>query len=251
MYWWNASKLAEDLREGRVDEKERFKYFLATIVAWILAVQLLPFSGGAFGAEGLISAAVNLAMAVLGIGLCYRVNKSGDNTDFIGRTICMGWPIGIRFVAVISAFFLGLGCIQSLHSVSLGPAAFRSAIADNFQRMWNMYFRSAWLGILIILPYYSSICGYLAVISDAPRVEILFQGRKTEWTSGKVLLGILGGIGLFIIVVITIFAETWISSFVGEVLANVLTYLPLAVVWLILVGPDFLRLWRSSQKRPG
>jgi hypothetical protein len=29
MYWWNVSKLAEDLREGRVEEKERFKYYFA------------------------------------------------------------------------------------------------------------------------------------------------------------------------------------------------------------------------------
>ena len=29
MYWWNVSQLAQDFQEGRVEEKERFKYYLA------------------------------------------------------------------------------------------------------------------------------------------------------------------------------------------------------------------------------
>ncbi len=37
MYWLNVSKLAEDLREGRVDERERFKYYLATFAALVLS----------------------------------------------------------------------------------------------------------------------------------------------------------------------------------------------------------------------
>ncbi|HTY21555.1 MAG TPA: hypothetical protein VMC85_00370 [Desulfomonilaceae bacterium] len=65
MYWWNASKLAEDLREGRVAEKERFKYFLATFVAWSIVVQLFFFAGGTFSIDGLISSAIILAAMVI------------------------------------------------------------------------------------------------------------------------------------------------------------------------------------------
>lgn len=52
MYWWKTSKLVEDLREGRVDEKERFKYFMATLVAWNVAAQAFLYSGF-FSAEGI------------------------------------------------------------------------------------------------------------------------------------------------------------------------------------------------------
>ena len=40
MYWLSVSKLAEDLREGRVDQKEQFKYYLATFILWNIFVQL-------------------------------------------------------------------------------------------------------------------------------------------------------------------------------------------------------------------
>lgn len=32
MYWWNMSKLADDLREGKLTEDERLKYYLATFL---------------------------------------------------------------------------------------------------------------------------------------------------------------------------------------------------------------------------
>jgi hypothetical protein len=42
MYWWNASKPAEDSREGRVDDKERSNYSLATCVVWSIVALTLP-----------------------------------------------------------------------------------------------------------------------------------------------------------------------------------------------------------------
>lgn len=69
MYWWNAQKLTEDLREGRVDEKERFKYFLATFIA----LNILVYSGNAFSLEDLVSTGLSLAVIVIGTILCYRV----------------------------------------------------------------------------------------------------------------------------------------------------------------------------------
>ena len=38
MYWWNISKLEEDLRERRVDEKERFKDSLANLIGFELVI---------------------------------------------------------------------------------------------------------------------------------------------------------------------------------------------------------------------
>jgi len=50
----------------------------------------------------------NLALDALGavvtIGgtvLCYRANKRGHNSDFIGRMICLTWPIGIKVTVLL------------------------------------------------------------------------------------------------------------------------------------------------------
>jgi|GEM_PF-7127941 len=92
----------------------------------------------------------------------------------------------------------------------------------------------------------------VAFIAKAEPAITALQTAKTEWTRGKVLLGILGGIGIFGILFISLRAEPAISGFVGEgVSANILSYIPLVAIWMLLVGPDFIRLWRSSAKHPG
>lgn len=45
MYWWNITKLADDLRDDRVDEEERFKYYLAAFIAWNIAATLSTYAG--------------------------------------------------------------------------------------------------------------------------------------------------------------------------------------------------------------
>jgi hypothetical protein len=113
MYWWNVSKLAEDFREGRVEEKERFKYYLATSILWTLATQPFLYYGSTFRIADLISAAATVTVTIVGIFLCYRANKNGDHTDFIGRMVCLAWPIGIKlavlFLPVLVVFVVVFG----------------------------------------------------------------------------------------------------------------------------------------------
>jgi hypothetical protein len=120
MYWWNVAKLAEDFREGRVEEKERFKYFLATSIVWCIGAQPFFYYGSAFKIADLIYAAVGLTVTISGTVLCYRANRSGDNSDFIGRMICLSWPISIMLaVTILIGTFLFL-MFQVLINVALG-----------------------------------------------------------------------------------------------------------------------------------
>lgn len=120
MYWWNVAKLAEDLREGRVEEKERFKYFLATSILWALGPQPFLYYGQTFKVMDVISAVVLLAITVIGTILCYRANRSGDDTDFIGRMICLGWPVLIKVavLGIVVVFFEALFVALALGSES-------------------------------------------------------------------------------------------------------------------------------------
>jgi hypothetical protein len=98
MYFWNVDKLAEDFQEGRVDEKERFKYYFAYMVT-LAAVQLLEsFHSHPYEITDLISGISWLVITGIGILLCYRTNRNGDNNDFVGRMICLTWPIGIKLL---------------------------------------------------------------------------------------------------------------------------------------------------------
>jgi hypothetical protein len=108
MYWWNVSQLAEDLREGRVEEKERFKYYIAFIVLDGVVVELARYYPKTFNMMQVISSAAVVIIAVAGTILCYRANRSGDNTDFIGRVICLSWPIGIKLLVLVAVLGLAI-----------------------------------------------------------------------------------------------------------------------------------------------
>jgi hypothetical protein len=117
MYWWNVSKLAEDFREGRVEEKERLKYFLAATIVWGIAAEPLFWYHHTFRlAVNAITAVVGRTTTILGTVLCYRANKSGDNTDFIGRMICLGWPICIKLLVL----FVPIMVIVDLGALAIG-----------------------------------------------------------------------------------------------------------------------------------
>ena len=65
MYWWNVSKLAEDFQQDRVDEKERFKYFLAATIGWTAVLEIASYSGSAFKLLDLTHSAIMLILELI------------------------------------------------------------------------------------------------------------------------------------------------------------------------------------------
>jgi hypothetical protein len=165
MYWWYVSKLAEDLREGRVTEKQRFNYFLATCATWVLAAQLFSYAGSALCAENLVSSTMMLALTALGIALCYKINKGGDNADFVPRMICLGWPISIRVAVTYSAILLVFAVLISLGDAAVGSESFLSA----FQKFVRASL--GWWGMLSVTFYLTTIGKILAIVARTKGAE--------------------------------------------------------------------------------
>lgn len=121
MYWWNVSKLAKDFQQDGVDEKERFSYCLATFVLWTALIELAYYLGGTFKVLTFVESTATMVITIIGIILCYRANSGGDNRDFIGRMICLGWPIHIKlivFFVIVCLFFLILSEIVAGRDIS-------------------------------------------------------------------------------------------------------------------------------------
>ena len=248
MYWWNASKLAKDLREGRVDEKERFKYFLATFVAWSIVVQLSIYSGIPCSIDSLIWAAVNVTVIVIGIGLCYRVNRRGDNTDFVGRMICLGWPVGVLLVApysIVSLIFPLLLVILNIAALGT-PLLFLEGLRDlphilgsrPHQILIPLWaWSTAFPGILFIAFYYLMICHYIAYAADAKEAQKAIEIVTTEMSVGETALAFVGFIGIPITALLAYFRA---SSLVGSGMpAKFITCLAVGI-WVLLIGSIFV-----------
>jgi hypothetical protein len=231
MYWWNVSKLAEDLREGRVDEKERFKYFLATFIAWNILVVLFIYSGGPFDADRLISAAVFLTIAIIGIILCYRVNKNGDNADFIGRMICLGWPASVQLAAALSGLILTMVSFFGLHDVIFKHGSFFSATVNMLWKLREFFFAGPILGICFFFSYYLRIGACLALVARVKGAEEARQAATMALSDSEIVIGLVGGIGFLFI---TMYGFVLMPEIVGlRSLAELLTFLG-AGLWLML-----------------
>lgn len=243
MYWWNASKLAVDLREGRVDEKEKFKYYLATIVAWNIVVQTIFHYGDVSSLQHLLFALVILIITVVGTVLCYRANKRGDNTDFVPRMICLGWPVGIRLAVTYSAVMLAVVLGLSLPAKAVPPETLYSAILETLLSRWNTIF--GLLGIYIIFPYYLEIYRYLVHVAQKREVEGLIRTQEANWSPGKIAFAIAGGVG----VPITFILVWKVVLDLGEYneLAGLLS-VSAVVLWLVLLGYLLVWLQRSVPK---
>src|SRR5438270_432101 len=89
-----------DLREGRVDEAESYRYLLARVILGVIGFGL--YSGEqSEPLSRFISVAVDLLIAVVGLGACYRANQRGDGKDFVKRYICLSLPVSSsRFILV-------------------------------------------------------------------------------------------------------------------------------------------------------
>ena len=159
MYWLSVSKLAEDLREGRVDQKEQFKYYLATFILWNIFVQLFFYFGGPyFPIDRLIPVGLSLIVTVLGIVYCYGTNKIGDDKDFIARMICLGWPIGV-WILVYSLSLVLMMIIITVVFPSEARPTLTVALGEDLR--WGLWFPT--------LAYFGRISGYLSRIGGVEK----------------------------------------------------------------------------------
>lgn len=106
MYFWNVNELAERLKNNTLSSYEEAQHYVAFFL----------ISG--FGLLGLQSLVVNIASLALFLSLlmgiffvfllnvlvlacgtiyCYKINKDGDNKDFIKRMVCLTFPISLRW----------------------------------------------------------------------------------------------------------------------------------------------------------
>ncbi len=245
MYWLNAPKLAEDLRDGRVDERERFKYFLATLIGWTTLIQIYVYAGGPFSIDRLVSAVANLTAAVIGLILCYRVNRSGDNQDFIGRMVCLGWPVGVFFVGT----FLGVITLMlaaDLPEMAMSDSgAVLSNGADKLRKVSVLLGSTPILG-WGILCYFNFIRFSLRTAAKTEkRSGVLGTMMTTKLSGAESVFALIGVIGGFIIFM---FGMVLMPSLVAvRSLADLLTYLAVGL-WVLFFGYIIAILQRRSTK---
>jgi hypothetical protein len=152
---------------------------------------------------------IYLIMVTVGIVICYRANKSGDNADFIPRMICLGLPAGIQLAALFSSLLLTTGVIESLPSAASGVLSLAYTIPGKTWKLWTDVFAGSG-AILFTVPYFQLIHAHIAFVAkvkDAENPKIL---KQTNWPVERSIFGVLSGTGL---VAATALTGLWVPSF--------------------------------------
>jgi hypothetical protein len=161
VYWWKVSKLAEDFQNNRVDEREGFKYYLATIISWTMFLEISQYVGSAFDFISLISFTVGVGGTILGSFLCYGANKNGDDRDFIARMICLGWPITVKLMVILFVPAV----------IIFAPVAFVLALegssSDFAGEVHGLIFE-----LLFVVVYYWMLYKYITIVAQPSRAPI-------------------------------------------------------------------------------
>lgn len=104
MYIINSDALARDLKLGTVSQKDKLIYFLL----FILLHSMVSIRTNVLGVI------IDLLITVVGIFICYKANRKGDNKEFIERFICLSLPINLSMILIgsmpiliLSIVFLG------------------------------------------------------------------------------------------------------------------------------------------------
>ena len=96
MYFWKVDKLVTELKEGSVTQYEEFKYMLLFTIVTILVTDPILYSDITYNSYDFINSILFISISCAGTYLCYKLNKQGDDKDFIKRVMCIGLPVAVR-----------------------------------------------------------------------------------------------------------------------------------------------------------
>ena len=166
-------------------------YYLTIFVAWNIAIALFTYAGDLVGFHRLLSLAANLTVGIIGIILCYRVNQSGDNKDFIPRMICLSWPVCVQLVVIVSA----LSIVPALLSASLG----HESLSTTPDKLWASWSQSWSTPFLYLICYYWILYGLIAQIAHPEAAKKVVQETGKRWSGEEIALAVLGAIGVLVV----------------------------------------------------
>jgi hypothetical protein len=111
MYFWKVSALVEDLKNGRVSQRQKMHYYLANTLFYLVLFYINGLMATKPNIFTMLNILLGLFVTVGGILLCYETNSQGDDKEFVDRAICLSWPINLRMLVVLIPVYFAYGLI--------------------------------------------------------------------------------------------------------------------------------------------
>jgi hypothetical protein len=101
MYLWRVHALKEQLRRGKLSERDAFAYTLAVTLAYTFASSPVVAENDFPANWNWLTTLVVLGIAAAGTFAAYRANGGRAGRDFLVRYFALTWVVGIRVVTFL------------------------------------------------------------------------------------------------------------------------------------------------------
>jgi len=108
MYFWNITKLKDEIRGGGPSENEGFKYLLAFAIFFALLSTAPKSQEEGEPALLLLSAFAMVGILSAAVIYCYQMNGGAAGRDFLKRFLSIAWVIGWRSLLVAFPVLIGI-----------------------------------------------------------------------------------------------------------------------------------------------
>jgi uncharacterized membrane-anchored protein YitT (DUF2179 family) len=107
MYFWNIENLKKDITEGKLPEKDRFLYMLASLGLIAISMEIMSYNAiEDISYWDAINSIFNVLIILIGTVLSFNANGGSQGVDFLGKYISISFVMSIRFSVYIIPIFI-------------------------------------------------------------------------------------------------------------------------------------------------
>ena len=101
MYLLNTKELADQIREGRVSEREKKNYYIVISVIGSLSAFSLIESDITNPMVILVMIVLSILITIFGINITFNTNQGNEGSDYVARITMLSLPVSIKVVILV------------------------------------------------------------------------------------------------------------------------------------------------------
>lgn len=98
MFFWNSTKLAEQLHAEQISQQEQSRYYLACICSLYCMYMFLAYFFSSITI--ILFSFFGIVIGCIAVPHCLKINQNNDNKQFIQRMVCLGFIATVRILTV-------------------------------------------------------------------------------------------------------------------------------------------------------